>query len=134
MNNCINKFTDNTFYQKNPDKYNTCLTDNVTDMTKPYKHICRCNNGMLGYTTTGNKMDCNCYGSTSPSFTFFDNYPADQILKRIFIIRMIIVIIILIPIAYHYNKYNIHTNYIIIPILFGGLFLYTIYLLKIYYD
>ena len=133
MNNCINKFTDNKFYQRNPDKYNRCLTDNVVDMTKPYKHLCRCKNGMLGYTSTGNQMDCNCYGSTSPTFTFLDNYPADQIIKRVFIIRMIIVILILFPFVYHYNKYNIHTQYNIIPLLFGALFLYTIYLLKIYY-
>ena len=144
INKCINKYTDNNFYHKNPDKYNTCLTTKMNDITNVYKNICRCDNGMLGYTTTGNKNKCICYGTTHPTFTLLDNYQADNIIYYSGILRLLILFIIIIPFIISYKKYSISSRYIynakmtynnltIVPILFGGLTLYTTYLIINYY-
>lgn len=144
INKCTNKYADNNFYHKNPDKYNTCLTTKMNDITNIYKNICRCDNGMLGYTTTGNKNKCICYGTTHPTFTLLDNYQADNIIYYSGILRLLILFIIIIPFIISYKKYSISSRYIynakmtynnliIVPILFGGLALYTTYLIINYY-
>ena len=145
INDCLNKYSDNKFYNKNPNKYNKCFTNKINDITNLYKNICRCENGMLGYTTTGNKNKCVCYGTTSPSFILLDNYQADNIIYKSGIVRMLILLIILIPFIISYKKYHISSKYIynaktkynnliIVPILFGGLTVYTAYLLNNYYN
>ena len=144
INNCNNNLPTKSFFKNDLYSNNLCITEDILTITNNFNNLCRCDNGLIGFTTTGNKKDCNCYGTQNKRFTFFDNFKADVIVEKVLLIRTLIILILLIPLINSFrkmkteNKYFPNKNYRVsnsrlVPMLFGILFIYTIYLLFLYF-
>jgi len=121
-----------------------CFDKDFIHITRPFSNLCRCPNGLSGFTYTGSKDDCRCYPKLPEHFTFFDNFAGDVILEKVILIRTIIIVILLIPLIHSFSKMKMDTVYFankgyeignrrLVPGLFGILFIYTLYLLYGYF-
>ena len=127
INNCINTIPINDFYKNKHEPNNLCLNEDILGLSSKYNNICRCDNGLLGVTDTGDKKDCNCNGTQNNSFTYFDNYKGDHIIFYTrFLFYMIFIFFTILFLVYNKNK-NIEA------ISFFVLVIYLLYLLYRYY-
>ena len=145
FNKCMNIINDKQFYKSNKNKYNYCLDNNIQLLTNKYNTLCKCENGTLGFTETGNIEDCNCNGTYNNKFTYFDNYNGDLLIEKVLIYRTLILIILFIPLIYSYKKASHKMRYMpnkiyesvnskYVPIFFSILCIYIFYELYYYFN